>query len=324
MNYPGISVIIPTYNRFQYLEYAVNSVYTQDYLGPLQIIIVDDGSTDNTRFLIDKLLLTSKENREFLFLFQENKGSNYARNLGVERSKFDWIGFLDSDDLWEKNKLSSQFEFLKLHNFSCDVLYCGWKEVDELGEFINVNGEPSSDIITSPKKILIKDYCGPTSTILVRREKINDVGKFNIFLKARQDWELSIRLILNSRVLCMKEKLVYYRNHKGLRTNSNTNNEIFAYKWILRNHVLRSDLETVYKLQSISNYFKRKARIYSHYKKNIFKAQISIITSIVLWPFNFDHYCVFVGIYLPAGVRRIIHLKWNSLILTRDFQIKSH
>jgi glycosyltransferase involved in cell wall biosynthesis len=324
MNYPGISVIIPTYNRLKYLEHAVNSVYTQDYLGPLQIIIVDDGSTDNTRILIDKLILTSNENREFLFLFQENKGSNFARNLGVENSKFDWIGFLDSDDLWDKNKLSSQVEFLELHNFDCDVLYCGWEEVDELGKLINVNGVPSSDVITSPKKILIKDYCGPTSTILVRRDKINEVGMFNILLKARQDWELSIRLILNSKVLCMKEKLVYYRNHKGLRTNSNTNNEILAYKWILRNHVLGSDLSFIYKLQSISNYFKRKARIYSHYQKNIIKAQISIITSIVLWPFNFDHYCVFIGIYLPSGVRRIIHLKWNNLILTRDFHIKSH
>ena len=324
MIYPSVSVVIPTFNRAHYLVLALKSVLEQDYSGFIEVLIVDDGSTDETNSVIQQFVQENYLNRKVTYLFQENKGSNIARNLGIHFTQCEWIGFLDSDDLWRKNKLSSQIQFLNNIEFKCDTVYCGWEEIDENGNLMDVNGIPQDKVLVDTNRILIKDHCGPTSTILIRRSSLLSIGQFNPQLKARQDWELSIRILLNTQVQFMKEFLVYYRNHQGVRTYSNSNNEIESYLWILKNHVKNSNIGFGYKLQSWSNFYKRKARVNVHYQKNFIKANLNIFKSILIWPFNLDHYFVLIGIYLSPNLRRNIHLKWNRLILLNRFQIKSH
>ena len=106
---PTVSVILTTYNRDTFLPEAVKSILTQDYQD-LELVIVDDGSTDNT----------FKKIRSNLHLFTyirhpSNKGISAARNTGIMNSSGKFICFLDSDDLWETNKLSSQITFLQSH-----------------------------------------------------------------------------------------------------------------------------------------------------------------------------------------------------------------
>lgn len=108
-NYPKplVSVIIPVYNGERYISQAIHSVLAQDYR-PLEIIVVDDGSTDQTAQI-------AQEFSEVIYLHQSNQGPGSARNLGVLSSRGEFIAFLDGDDLWLPNKLTLQVKYLLAH-----------------------------------------------------------------------------------------------------------------------------------------------------------------------------------------------------------------
>lgn len=103
-----VSVIIPTFNRAYCLERAIDSVLNQSYRD-FEIIVIDDGSTDETESLLQKLLERSAQLRYYKI---ENSGVSRARNLGVSKSSGEWIGFLDSDDCWHSHKLQRQIDFI--------------------------------------------------------------------------------------------------------------------------------------------------------------------------------------------------------------------
>ncbi|WP_199506594.1 MULTISPECIES: glycosyltransferase family 2 protein [Halobacteriovorax] len=102
-----VSVIIPTYNRADFLKRSITSVLNQSF-NDLELIIVDDGSTDHTHDVVG-----SFSDKRIKYLKKENAGVSSARNLGVKNSKGDYIAFLDSDDEWHRDKLASQVSYLK-------------------------------------------------------------------------------------------------------------------------------------------------------------------------------------------------------------------
>ena len=105
-----VSVIIPTFNRLSLISRAIDSVLKQT-LKPFEIIVVDDGSSDNTSTLI-------KNNYKSVKLIkQKNLGVSKARNVGIKNSSGDWIALLDSDDEWKKNKLEVQIKSLSEHDY---------------------------------------------------------------------------------------------------------------------------------------------------------------------------------------------------------------
>lgn len=101
---PLVSVIIPVYNGERYLPSTIQSVLLQDYR-PLEIIVVDDGSTDRTAQIAQGF-------SDVIYLYQSNQGPGSARNLGIQKSKGEMIAFLDGDDLWMPNKLTLQVKYL--------------------------------------------------------------------------------------------------------------------------------------------------------------------------------------------------------------------
>ena len=105
-NKPLVSVIIPTHNRASLVCDAVKSVLAQTY-NNIEIIVVDDGSTDDTRSVVTALSGNIK------YILQEKQGPGVARNRGIDEASGDWIAFLDSDDLWLPDKLSLQFKVLE-------------------------------------------------------------------------------------------------------------------------------------------------------------------------------------------------------------------
>ena len=110
MNTPAISVVIPTFNRAHVLERAIDSVLMQDFRD-FELIIVDDGSRDCTKELLETV--ANREGERVRCLFQENRGVSSARNLGIRASLGEWVAFLDSDDEWLIQKLSLQAAFAK-------------------------------------------------------------------------------------------------------------------------------------------------------------------------------------------------------------------
>lgn len=105
---PLVSVIIPVYNAEKYLSEAIKSVLAQAY-SPIEIIVVDDGSTDNSAIVAQQF------GDRIQYLYQENSGAAMTRNRGVEQSHGDYLSFLDADDLWSKNKIKLQLAAFEKH-----------------------------------------------------------------------------------------------------------------------------------------------------------------------------------------------------------------
>jgi glycosyltransferase involved in cell wall biosynthesis len=108
LNQPLVSVIIPVYNGADFLEGAISEVQAQNY-EPLEIIVVDDGSTDNTRAIAQQFHTSVR------YLYQENSGPAAARNCGIRSAQGEIIGFLDVDDAWPTDKLKAQVQYLVEH-----------------------------------------------------------------------------------------------------------------------------------------------------------------------------------------------------------------
>lgn len=196
-----VSVIIPTYNRASFLKEAIESVLGQSY-EYFELIIVDDGSTDDT-----KQLVQSFKDKRISYFYQENKGVSQARNLGIKKSQGEVIAFLDSDDFWLKDKLKKQIFFLQESDFW--VVQCKEKWIRK-GKFVNPCFKHRMPAGWFWEKALKLCLIGP-SCVLLRREVFEEIGLFDPRLKACEDYELWLRLLLFFPVGIVPEALVVKR-----------------------------------------------------------------------------------------------------------------
>lgn len=185
---PSISVVIPVYNRRETVRAAIQSVLSQTF-DDLELIVVDDGSTDETLTEV-----MSINDTRITVLQQSNNGPSSARNVGALHSKAPIVAFQDSDDIWLQNKLERQIEC-----FSADstvASYCGMIILTDSGKndqdtrLLPASNFPRGNILSQ----LLKSNFISTQTLLVRREALFDSGMFDVDLRALEDWELALRL----------------------------------------------------------------------------------------------------------------------------------
>lgn len=204
-----VSVVIPTHNRADLIERAVKSVLNQTYK-EFEIIIVSDGSTDNTDEVVERL--KNVDGRIRYISYSPGKGGNAARNTGIKEANYEYIAFLDDDDEWLPDKLEKQVEVLE--NDSRIGLVCTGVNIIYVDECISYESRPKVRGDLS-KKILIKNYIGTTSTVLVKKKVLSKAGVFDIDLKARQDYDLWIRIAQHTNVGVVSEPCVNYYNNLG-------------------------------------------------------------------------------------------------------------
>lgn len=191
MNNEPVSVIIPTYNRATTIERSVRSVVNQTY-NNIEIIIVDDGSVDNTEDIIKSI-----NDPRVTYYKQENMGCSAARNNGVKYAKYDIIAFHDSDDEWMPDKLEKQMGYWDQHP-EYDVIYCQYRYIrpDGLMGIIPSNNDLTQlegDIFNY---LLYRNTVG-APTVLMKKELFFEVGGFSLELMSLEDWELAIRIAEN-------------------------------------------------------------------------------------------------------------------------------
>ena len=202
-----ISVIIPTYNRASFLKEAIQSVLNQDYFErdafvPFEVLVIDDGSTDNTEEIVRSFRGKVK------YRFKEHRGVSAARNLGLDLARGEYIAFLDSDDLWKEEKISIQINFMS--TFS-EARICYTEEIwIRRGVFVN------------PKKIHRK-YSGwifdrvlplcllSLSSALFRKDVFEKIGKFDEELPACEDYDFGIRLAQKYPIYLLPKPLIIKR-----------------------------------------------------------------------------------------------------------------
>jgi len=260
-----VSVIIPTYNSSNYILESINSVLSQTYTN-FEIIVVDDGSTDNTKKLLAKYI----KNKKITYFYQKNKGQAAARNFAIEKSSGELIAFLDSDDLWTKDKLEKQLELFK--DETVGLVYGGVEWFNELGNIKQNKPTLKGKIFN---KLIIHNPI-TTSSVIIRKkafEFFNETKEFH----GVEDYDVWLKISKNWVVNYVSDIVCKYRIH-SLSTSVNLekryNNELnvkkqffskFSVKFVNRS-LWDTNYNTAYSLNKLKNYkesFK--------YLKNAFK-----------------------------------------------------
>jgi len=185
-----VSVIITTYNRPDELKLAIKSVISQTKL-PEQIIVVDDASASDNYSVI-----VNFDTPIIYYRFNTNQGANICRNKGVELANGEFIAFLDDDDTWKPEKLEKQLSLIQTKG--TDLCYTG-KVIITVDE--NTHEAKRRYSFAKPKynnlkkSIMQKNFIGTTSSIMLKKEKFIEAGKFDVKMPALQDYELYIRFI---------------------------------------------------------------------------------------------------------------------------------
>ncbi len=202
---PLVSAVITTRNRKDLLQRAVESVLSQSYRN-IELIVVDDGSTDGT-----EEWCLSNQFKYIRIPIGKSKGGNYARNLGIKEATGKYVAFLDDDDYWLPQKTLKQVEILE--HTGNELVHCGrYLEIVNKDGSVNIEQCKLSSINAGRlnKRILYQITC-ITSTILVERKALMEIGGFDENLMFWQEYELSIRLAQRKSFDIVGQPLVVYR-----------------------------------------------------------------------------------------------------------------
>jgi len=195
---PQISVVIPVYNREQTIGRAIDSVLAQERL-PEEIIVVDDGSTDNTPEILDSYLTKIQVVR------QDNKGVSASRNRGIELAKGKWIAFLDSDDEWLPDKLQKQMTYIKQHP-NIRIL-----QTEERWIRNNMRVNPGKKYFKKSGNIFrncLKTCIVGPSTVICESALLAEMGGFDENLPVCEDYDLWLRIAAKHPIPLIKQILI--------------------------------------------------------------------------------------------------------------------
>ena len=223
-----ITVIIPFYSNFRFLKRAVNSVLNQTYKNFEIIIIYDNPANKENHIFLKKF--TTKKSKIKILINKKNIGAGYSRNRGIKRANGKFIAFLDSDDVWSKNKLSLQMKFMKKNDFL--VTHTSYNIVDMKGKLLG-NREARdlkySDLISScdiglstviiHRDLLKKNTSFPrlkTKEDYVLWLKISKKGTvFKGFKKSLTEWTKRPNSLSSSTYQKIKDAFVVYNKYQG-------------------------------------------------------------------------------------------------------------
>lgn len=264
----GVSVIIPTFNREHLISETIESIIAQSFR-PAEIIVVDDGSTDHTEHVV------AQYGDLVQYIKIANSGVCKARNVGVEKSKSDWIAFCDSDDLWHQDKLLRQVELIRN---SKDVEYCftnfktfkdnHWSKNTKFDDSpedywdtprLDINTD--SFVITEPfyGKVLSFTPIFP-STVMIKKSFFNRIGGFNETFgrKITEDFEFTLRCVQEKPVGVIVKPVVGIRKHEQNISSGNLSgisfviSDIEILNYSSQNHRLGEQYQSLIKEQIIS------------------------------------------------------------------------
>ncbi len=218
MTQPIVSVVITCYNYARYVGGAIESVLNQSFQD-IEIIIVDDGSTDGSDTVISSFLFDHR----IKYFHQENRGQAKAKNKGIKESTGEFVAFLDADDQWEKTKLEKQI--LLFQNQDTGVVY-------SRAQYIDAAGHPMelilSDKYLQPRSGKVTNWLYmnnfvPFSSAIVRKTCFDMLGMFDESLSMGIDWDLWLRISTRYSFAYVNEPLLLYRvGHPGQMSKNET------------------------------------------------------------------------------------------------------
>jgi glycosyltransferase involved in cell wall biosynthesis len=240
---PLASVIMPCYNHSRFVVESATAILTQTF-HDLELIIVDDGSTDGSLEVVHEL--TRLDPRVHVISHGQNFGPSRSRNSGLRAARGDYLGFCDADDVWKPDKLALQIDLLT-RNPGYDVTYCE-------SEIINERGEPKGRLFSDlfphgpiARESVFERLCQTNfinmQTVLLRRHCIQEGGYFDESLRTMEDWWQWIRLAQRYQFLYDSRVLAQYRTHpESTRRTQKRSYPINRWKVGKRNLRMHTDL----------------------------------------------------------------------------------
>lgn len=203
---PIVSVVVPTHNRADLLERTLRSILQQQ-VSDLEVIVVDDGSVDDT-----SAVAAAADPRVQLLRNKNSTGVSAARNRGIAAARGDWVAFCDDDDLWSPEKLARQLAAAE--RSGAHWVYAGDVNVDNRLRVLSGGPPPEPEAV-----LALLPHWNPLasggSNVIVRSRALADVGGFDPSLRRTEDWDLWIRLARIGPPACVCKPLVAYRFHGG-------------------------------------------------------------------------------------------------------------
>ena len=244
VNEPLVSVVIPVYNGERFLVDTIDSVLNQSYTN-MEVIIVDDLSTDNSRTIIDRY-----EDKRIIRVYKEkNENVCGATNEGLLYAKGKYCALIGHDDSWTKDKIEKQVAFLEQNN-EYGVCFSRCNVIDQNGNIINnqnelyriFNSYENDNRYVNFLKLFFNGnaLCAPTA--LIRMDLMMDLKGYDFSLLQLQDYDLWLRILLKTNLFVMNEVLVDYRQILDTKTNISTINET---------NIRRSEFEYIYVREKI-------------------------------------------------------------------------
>jgi len=232
INYPKVSIIIPTYNRANLLSRAIKSVLNQTFHN-FELIIINDGSTDNTEKVIKQF---QKNDRRIKYIkLNENSGiPAHPKNVGIKNSRGAYIAFLDDDDEWLSGKLDKQLKIFygskkyKLGFVGCNTLVIDKNKVQEhrIQRFKNIF-----------QKLLERNFIFSCSEVIVKNSIINNIGLFDESIKMADDQDMWIRIAQKYDFDFVPEPLFkYYRHESNITKTRGYFDKAKDQEYILKKH----------------------------------------------------------------------------------------
>lgn len=276
---PLVSVVIATYNMGQYLPKAVDSILQQTW-NNLEVIVVDDGSTDNTPDVMQRYSNDSRVN----FIRNPNQGQPKAKNCGINNTKGDFIAFCDADDFWEKNKLEIQMPLFA--NPKVGVVYSEVSFIDENNNPFTKNQHEVRHSGKITDQMLIENFV-PFGTSVIRRKCIDNNGIFDEEFRMGIDWDLWLRYSLDWEFMYAPEKTYVYRVWSGQMSNNYRGRYDHAKRILTKfssQHSQKLNGASIRK--AWADMYVREAVVYAKNEKLFFMPLKNIVCGITMDPFK--------------------------------------
>jgi glycosyltransferase involved in cell wall biosynthesis len=305
-----ISVIMSSYNAAVSVEEAVSCVMKQTY-PEVELIVVDDGSTDRSITILQQL--AAQHSPRVTLLFEGGMGLYPARNLGLERARGGRVAFLDADDYWTPDALEKLATALNDHH--ADIAYCGWQDVGEDEFGIDPHIPPDYGLMDTAAEFL-RSCPWPIHAALVRREVIDAVKGFSERRFSAMDYDLWLRLYARThKIVRVPEVLAFHRLHDQGQISKTKWNQVLDASQVRRDFVTHypdqvAHLSTDRVTELLDGFLLREAYC-AYWQRNLVDAQILFRHAFFKWYWRAGDLKYLLPSLLPAPV-------FQTLVRTSD------
>jgi glycosyltransferase involved in cell wall biosynthesis len=276
---------------------AVQSALSQSYL-ILEVIIVDDASTDDTRDRIKTL--QDIDYRVRYFRHDSNRGAQAARNTGIQVAKGRYIAFLDSDNEWSPRKLERQMALFSHKADSLCVVYCGYSKLSSNGDVLNEYVPRYRGLIY--KQVLV-DWLTDTSTLVVGKDILEKINGFDENIRAYQEWDLCIRLARECEFDFVPECLTLYHQHALPSISKDCLRDAYGYLGVV--DAYREEILCECGRRILSQHYLKTGRLFIHAGR-FDLARVYLLKSIRYDPLNIKAMIHFGASLLGTDVYRFL------------------